>query len=143
MNGQSTEGGQRWAAYGKDQNFDIGVGMAVSSGDGQRIGKVMEIAGFGSTQMYDSALRGTPGGVTQAQSGTGYIKVDRTDVPGNQDESPLFVPFHGIEQVTPEQGVVLNATVILELLDQAERTRPAAAAAPPPQRRGWRRWTKG
>jgi hypothetical protein len=129
MNGQSTEGGHRWAAYGKDRNFDIGVGMAVSSGDGQPTVTVMEMAGFGSTKMYDSAHRGTPGGATQAQSGTGYIKVDRTDVPAKQDESPLYVPFHGTEVVTPEQGLVLNTTDIPELLDQAERTRLVAAAA--------------
>ena len=143
MDQQTTETVHRWAAYGKDESFDIEVGMAVIGLEGQPIGTVIEVAGFGSTQLHDRAHRGAPKGVTQAQSGTGYLKVDRTDVVGRRDAPALCVPFHGIEGVTAERTVVLNGTVISELRDQADRTRLVSGALQPTQRGRWHRWLPG
>src|SRR5579864_2739629 len=100
--------------------FDIQSGMAVYTVDGEKIGTVTEIAGFGSTKIREDGERGTAGLVTQAKTGSGYFKVDRTEVQGLRAVAPLCVPFHGIRDVVPDHGVMLNDTVIEELRQQAE-----------------------
>jgi hypothetical protein len=113
------------------QSFDIEVGMAVLGASGQTIGSVTEIAGFGSTRVdHASDLHATK--VTQAQTGTGYIKVARS---GSED---LYVPFRGIRDVVPDHGVTLNDTIIEELRHQLDPTTTMIAATP--QRRWWPKW---
>src|SRR5947209_3936251 len=123
--------------YGQDETFDIEIGMDVYGADGQKIGTVTEVAGFGSTQVQETSHPEAAESVTQARSATGYIIVDGVlGTNGNR----LTVPFHGIATVTAEQGVVLNDTVISKLRAQAERTASIGDAAPPPQRGRWHRW---
>src|SRR5437016_1758697 len=118
MNTETSEARPGAVVYGKFDTFDIQTGMAVTRANGRKIGSVVEIAGFGATEMHANSAEGADELVTQASSGTGYIKVTREDVmgPGTKD---LYVPFHGIEDVTPE-GVILNDAVIAELSQQAE-----------------------
>lgn len=87
--------------------------MAVYGANGQIIGTVIEVAGFGST-CIGSASGSTGAQVTQARSGTGYLKVER---PGKDD---LYVPFHGIEAVIPGRGVNLTAAALDELRASAD-----------------------
>ena len=130
----------------EQQTFDIETGMAVYGANGQIIGTVAEIAGFGSTRI-DPAPGSVGAQVTQAQSGTGYLKIER---PGRED---IYVPFHGIDEVIPGHGVNLTATMLDELrrgVDtlprQADVTaQPQQPAWPLTQRRRWnlpqpRRW---
>lgn len=122
----------------EQQRFDIETGMAVFGANGQIIGAVTEIAGFGSTRISPPA-GSTVAQVTQAQSGTGYLKVER---PGRKD---VYVPFHGIDEVIPGRGVSLTTAMLDELrhgVDPLPRKAPILAQPP---RRGWspgqrRRW---
>lgn len=129
--------------YGQDETFDIEVGMSVYGADGTKIGTVQAVAGFGATQVHETSHPETADSVTQARSGTGYVTVDCREVVGRRDASPLCVPFHGIDTVTAERGVVLNGTVITELHDQAARIVLASAAVQPSARGGWHRWMMG
>jgi len=122
----------------EQQTFDIETGMAVYGAHGQLIGTVTEIAGFGSTRI-DHASDSTGAQVTQAQSGTGYLRVER---PGRED---LYVPFHGIKEVIPGHGVNLSATMLDELRRGVDVLAPQSEVTAQPQRRGWtlgqpRRW---
>jgi len=125
--------------YGQDDTFDIEVGMGVFGADGKKIGTVVAVAGFGSTHVHETSHPEAAKSVTQARSGTGHVTVDRREVQGRRDAAPLYVPFHGIEMVSAEQGVVLNGTVITEMHDQEERIDLASAAVQPTQRVGWYR----
>ena len=122
----------------EQQSFDIETGMPVYGGNGEIIGTVTEIAGFGSTRI-DSALGSTGAPVTQAQSGTGYLKMER---PGRDD---LYVPFHDIEEVIPGRGVTLTATIVDGLRPGVDTLPRQADVTAQPLRRGWalgqrRRW---
>jgi hypothetical protein len=130
------------AVYRSDQSFDIRTGMAVYDRSGQLIGSVREIAGFGSTQVDKTSDDETSIVATQARTGTGYIRVDRTTVlgPGAAD---IYVPFPGIEEVTSEAAVILNTDVVSELSRLADRTQPSVVDQVPAQRSGWRRWLPG
>lgn len=130
------------ATYGTTDAFDLETGMAVYGLNGQKIGRVAEVAGFGATHLGTAPLEGTDVRVTQAQSGTGYFKVNREDVLG-ADASDLCVPFHGIQEVTAEHGVVLNGTIISELRDHGDRAAPNPVETPRTQRGGWYRWLPG
>ena len=143
MERQTAERQDSPMVYGKDETFDVEVGMAVTGPDGHKIGTVAEVAGFGATHVRETAHPETGASVTQAGSGTGYITVDRRDVVGRRDAAPLCVPFHGIAQVTAEQGVVLNGTIITELHDQAASVVHAAAAVSPTSPGRWHRWRVG
>ena len=123
------------------QTFDIDTGMAVFGANEQLIGIVAEIAGFGSTRISPaSGSTGLP--VTEAQSGTGYLRVKRGD---GED---LYVPFHGIQEVVPGHGVTLTPTMGDELRRGVAPLTPQAEVTAQPQRRGWplvqpRRWHLG
>ena len=122
----------------EQQAFDIETGMAVYGGNGQIIGTVTEIAGFGSTRIAP-ATGSADARVTQAQSGTGYLKVERPD------RENLYVPFHGIDEVIPGRGVTLLATMVDELRRGVDTLPRQADVTAQPQRRGWtfgqrRRW---
>lgn len=143
MDRQTSESQHSRAVYGKDQIFDIEVGMAVHGPDGKRIGKVTEVAGFGSTHLPEIVHAETAAIVTQAQSGTGYLKVDRREVVGRRDAAPLCVLFHGVQGVIPGYGVMLNGTIISELRQQAERTAPVKVKEMHTQRGRWHGWVPG
>jgi hypothetical protein len=122
----------------KQQTFDVETGMPVYGGNEQIIGTVTEIAGFGSTRIYP-ASGSTDAKVTQAKTGTGYIKVERPD------REDLCVPFHGIEEVISGRGVSLTTGMLEELRHGADMLPHQADVTAPPQPRGWslgqrRRW---
>lgn len=76
--------------------------------------------------------------MTQAKTSSGYFKVDRQRAQGMRGKA-LCVPFHGIQDVVPGHGAILNDTIIDEL-DQQRDARPVEAV-PAAKRRGWRpRW---
>src|SRR5579859_3140598 len=91
--------------------FDIRTGMAVFGADGQKLGTVMDIAGFGSTKIQSVDEHGTSELVTQAKTVGGYFNLDRREVEGIRAAPPLCVPFHGIQDVVPGRGVLLNDTI--------------------------------
>src|SRR5947209_9998830 len=95
------------------QAFDIETGMTVYGGNGQVIGIVTEIAGFGSTRI-DHATNSEAPQVTEAQSGTGYLRVK------GAGGTTLHLPFHGIESVIPGHGVTLTKAMIDDLRTRAD-----------------------
>lgn len=130
------------AAYAKDDAFDLEAGMAVYGPDGQKIGRVTEVAGFGATRLGTAPSQGTDARVTQAQSGTGYLKVNREEVSGPA-ASDLCVPFHGIQDVTAEHGVILNGTIISELRPDSGGPGSSRGKVTETQRGRWHRWLPG
>jgi hypothetical protein len=123
--------------YTKTDTFDIETGMAVYGANGEKIGSVTEIGGFGSTRVGLTSMEEGGERITEARTGTGYFKValDREGAKG------LVVPFHGIQHVTPGHGVTLKDAVITELPHQAEATDPGAAKVEETPRRRWTmRW---
>jgi hypothetical protein len=101
----------------EQQTFNIETGMAVYDGNGQLIGNVTKIAGFGSTRVDHATDAGAPQ-VTEAQSGTGYIRVEQAG------GKMVFVPFHGIKAVIPGHGVTLTPAMIDELRTRADGPAP-------------------
>ncbi|HLJ69215.1 MAG TPA: hypothetical protein VKX16_17815 [Chloroflexota bacterium] len=133
MNGQTS------APQGTE-TFDIETGMAVYDPDGKKIGTVMEIAGFGATRIPRAGDRTIAELVIQAKTGSGYFNLDRREVLGTRESTPLCVPFHGIRDVVPGHGVILNDTIIDELRHQRD-PRPAKTMIPVGKRwRWWSRW---
>jgi hypothetical protein len=116
--------------------FDIESGMVVFASDGEKIGTVMNIAGFGSTKIRRAGAAETVELVTEAKSGGGYFNVDRRGVQGVPDVAPLCVPFHGIQEVVAGRGVILNDTIIEQLQRQRD-PRPAKVMIEPAVRRRW------
>ena len=125
--------------YGKDESFDLEKGMSVFAADGTKVGTVIEVAGFGATDLRGVSGLGEETLVTQAQSGTGYFKVNHTGEPGSST-TELCVPFRGIQAVTAEGGVILTATILKDLTAGAEVSVPTPKAK---QARKWRRWVPG
>jgi hypothetical protein len=123
--------------YGKDIDFDLQTGMVAYGVDGEKIGRVTEVEGFGSVQVVRASSEGIDESVTQAHSGTGYFKVNRQEVLGS-GASDLCVPFRGIQAVTAGHGVTLNGTIISEAAPNGH-----ASAATDVQRGGWHRWLPG
>ena len=74
-------------------DFDVQTGEAVYSASGEKIGTVRAVAGFGSTRIHGVSEHQADGLATQASSGTGYIRIDRTDVLGSETDD-LVVPFN-------------------------------------------------
>jgi hypothetical protein len=130
------------SVYGKDDLFDVREGMEVTGPDGSRIGVVKEVAGFGSSQTRDSLHTGEGERVTQAFSGTGYIRVDRTSEMGSSAKD-LIVPFHGVHGVTAERGLELNEAVISELQGHADNAAEPTKSVEQATTSGWRRWLPG
>ena len=125
----------------KLNTFDLEVGMAVYGEDGQAIGNVTEVAGFGSTRL-DPASDANAARVTQAQTGTGFFKVGRADM------GDLCVPFNGIKEIVQGQSVTLTAAGLAEAQRRAEvPDRRSTLEEHPPQReikrRGWAFWRSG
>jgi hypothetical protein len=116
--------------------------MEVTGPGGVRIGVVKEVAGFGSSQTRDSLHVGEGDRITQAHSGTGFIRVDRTSELG-PDAKDLVVPFHGVKGVSEQGGLELNAAVIAELQGQADAADAAGVAPEKAKVGGWRRWISG
>jgi hypothetical protein len=121
-----------------EDTFDIRTGMAVYGSDGQKIGSVADIAGFGAARIPGVSALGVAELVIQAKTGSGYFNVDRKDAP-SAATGPLCIPFHGIKDVVPDHGVVLNDTIINELAHRQD-PRPVVEATPPTRRRRW--WPK-
>jgi hypothetical protein len=94
-------------------DFDIQVGMAVYSAAGEKIGTVSQIAGFGSTRIHEVSAHQADGLATEAGSGTGYLKVDRTEVSGPGAEE-VVVPFPRIREVKAGYGVTLIDAAIAQ-----------------------------
>jgi hypothetical protein len=116
------------------EDFDIHVGMTVYSAAGEKIGTVSQIAGFGSTRIHEVSAHQADGLATEAGSGTGYLKVDRTEVLGPGTEE-LVVPFPRIREATPGHGVTLiDAAIPQTGLSEAES--PVVEASK-------KRWWKG
>src|SRR5947209_8578946 len=122
----SVDGPGRKAAYGKDLAFDLEIGMAVYDPNGQKLGTVTAVEGFGANLQGVAPSQGADDRVTQAQSGTGYFKVNREAVLGG-GVSDLTIPFRGIQGVTPEHGVTVNGTIIAQLLGQGATDGPQPA----------------
>jgi hypothetical protein len=127
MAAQTADDKLKREAYGKDETFNIQVGMAVHNSDGQLLGTIAEVAGFGATHIHDASRKEGAQEVTQTQSATGFIKIDRRAVVGERDVPSLTVPFHGVQTITPEHGVVLNDTVLAELRALEQRSTMRAA----------------
>jgi hypothetical protein len=128
--------------YGKDIDFDLQTGMVAYGADGEKIGRVTEVEGFGSTQVVRASPEGIDESVTQAHSGTGYFKVNRQEVLGS-GATDLCVPFRGIQDVTAGHGVTLNGTIISETAPNGHPAVPGIAEATDLLRSGWRRWLPG
>src|SRR5947209_7697011 len=129
--------------YVTDDLFDVRQGMEVTGPDGTRIGVVKEVAGFGSSQTRDNLHTGEGDRITQAYSGTGYVRVDRTSQLGPQAKD-LIVPFHGVRGVSEERGLELNEAVIAELQGQADAADASSSVQnDQPKPSGWRRWLPG
>lgn len=121
----------------QQQTFDIQTGMPVFGANGESIGTVTAIVGFGSTRI-DDATDATAKQVTEAQTGTGHFTVEGA---GNET---LYVPFHGIKNVVHGHGVTLTADMIDELRSRAEAPPRQPEPTPPPPSRWnlghlWRR----
>ena len=125
--------------YGKDESFDLQIGMSVFAADGSRVGIVSEVAGFGATDLPGGPGPGEERLVTEAQSGTGYFKVKRSGEPGSQT-SELCVPFRGIQAVTAERGVILTTAIRTDVVSGAG---VSGATSPAREIRNWRRWLPG
>lgn len=122
------------------ESFDIQTGMAVYAADGQKIGSVMDIVGFGTTKISRAGEHGSGESVIQAKTGSGYFNVDRTEIHSTRSSIPLCVPFRGIQDVVAGHGVTLNSTIIDELRHQAD-PRPAKTLVPATKRRRlWPKW---
>jgi hypothetical protein len=117
----------------KLDTFDLEVGMTVYGENGEVIGSVTEVSGFGSTHI-DDASDANAAQVTQAQTGTGFFKVRRA---GKED---LCVPFHSIKEVVPGHGVTLTAAGIAQMQRTGETPTPPASGTAQPQRPKSRRW---
>ena len=118
--------------------FDIRSGMDVHGADGQKIGTVAEVAGFGSSEVADPSEAGSADLVTQAQTGTGYFKMDPIGDVGRREDGAVVVPFNGIANVSLERGVTLNDTVMETLRRQKEEPRaPEKLFEPKSERRWW------
>lgn len=124
----------------KTECFDIESDMAVYTADGEKIGTVMQIAGFGSTKIRRAGDHGTAELVIQAKTGSGYFNIDRTEVQGIRAAAPLCVPFRGIQDVVPERGVILNDTILDELHHQRDPRPIKAMITPATRRRWWPKW---
>src|SRR5947209_11424005 len=107
--------------------------MAVYSAAGEKIGTVSQVAGFGSTRIQEVSAHQTDGLATEAGSGTGYLKVDRTEVLGPGTEE-LIVPFSRIRELKADYGV----TLIDAAIPQAGLPREEPPAADAPKKRWWR-----
>jgi hypothetical protein len=124
--------------------FDIETGMDVHAADGQKIGRVAEIAGFGATRIPRIPDQGTGELVIQAKTGSGYFNVDGWNVQG-REAARLVVPFRGIHDIAPGRGVTLTATIIEEPRQQRE-LHSTDASIPKPmvpatiRRRWWPKW---
>lgn len=117
--------------------FDVEAGMTVFAVDGEKIGAVREVAGFGSDRVSEVSKQTNSEPVTQARTGTGYFKVDRTGVLGT-GAGDLVVPFHGIKEVTSTHDVILNDTVVSELRRRGTlQEAHFGQAKPASQRRKW------
>lgn len=88
-------------------DFDIQPGMSVYGSNGVKIGTISHIAGFGSTRIHGVSEQQADGLATQASSGTGYVKVDQTDVLGSGADE-LTVPFNRISTVKSGYGITLH-----------------------------------
>src|SRR5579884_3576816 len=101
--------------------------MAVYTAAGEKIGTVSQVAGFGSTRIHEVSAHQADGLATEAGSGTGYLKVDRTEVLGPGAEE-LIVPFPRIRELKAGYGVTLiDAAIPQAGLPKAE---PPAVEAP-------------
>jgi hypothetical protein len=123
----------------KPETFDIETGMAVYGANGEKIGRVAEIAGFGSTRIAGRPDDGATELVIQAKTGSGYFNVDRREVSG-ADVGSLCVPFRGIAEVVPDHGVTLNDTIIEELRRQGDPRPIKQMSEPTVRRRRWPKW---
>src|SRR5947209_20496438 len=92
--------------------FDIQSGMDVYTTNGEKVGSVMDIAGFGTTMIRRAGAPETAELVIEAKSGGGYFNVDRRAVQGVRDVAPLCVPFRGVQEVVAGRGVILDDTLI-------------------------------
>lgn len=120
--------------------FDIQTGMAVYDSNHQKIGSIIEIAGFGGVKVPKPGEEASGKLVVQAKTASGSFYVDRTAVEGVRAATPLCVPFHGIGEVTPGHGVTLNDTIINELHHQMD-PRPVEELTPAGKpRRWWPKW---
>jgi hypothetical protein len=140
MDDQNAQSALKQNTYGKDSSFDVRVGMQVHGPTGQLLGTVSEVAGFGATHHLDASQPVNRQNITQSEGGTGFIKVDRREISGRRDASPLVVPFHGVQTVTAELGVVLKDTVLAQLADQEGQAAARASEKAPATPTGW--WRK-
>jgi sporulation protein YlmC with PRC-barrel domain len=104
------------AAYNKDQAFDVEPGMQVEDRDGQHLGTVEQVSGFGASRI-GVAPSGFDGRISQAKSGTGYLTV----TPGAGE--PLIVPFGNILSVQDQR-------VIVQVQQRAAAPRPTVVPLP-------------
>lgn len=128
--------------YGKEHLFDVEVGMPVSTSAGSKLGIVTEVAGFGSTQLGPVPSDGSDSRVTQAQTGTGFLKVKRDAAEGSGTPD-LYIPFRVIQEVTGEHGVILNDTFVAELQSTEHPADVGNGTTPNTRSGGWRKWLSG
>lgn len=129
----------RRPVYGKDQAFDVVPGMMVYGPSGEKIGRVTQVEGFGSTRLGAVPLERADERVTQAQSGTGFVKVNQEDILGT-GAPDLYVPFRDIQSVTAEHDLILNSTVNT---DPPKAVPQPAKAREEATRSGWQKWFGG
>jgi sporulation protein YlmC with PRC-barrel domain len=122
-------------------DFDIQTGMSVYGPNGEKIGTIASIAGFGSTRIHEVSEQQADGLATQASSGTGYVRVDQKEILGSQAED-LVVPFNRITEVKPGHGVILHDAVVPAVQgDPSKRVEPAHAEAG--EKPWWQLWGSG
>jgi ribosomal 30S subunit maturation factor RimM len=117
------------AAYDKDQAFDIIEGMTVVGPNGEAIGVIDAVMGFGATRVGETPS-GYDGRVTEARSSTGYITIKGSGGAGGVSGQTV-IPFSEIVSV---QAQVVTVKSI-------PRSAPArvAPSAPQPNTPWWRR----
>lgn len=122
-------------------DFDIQTGMSVYGPNGEKIGTIASIAGFGSTRIHGVSEQQADGLATQASSGTGYVCVDQKDILGSEAKD-LVIPFNRITEVKPGHGVILHDAVVPSAREGALRgAQPAHAEAS--EKPWWQVWGSG
>ncbi len=137
MDTPETASGPKQMQYGKGDSLDIRVGMTVRASDGQVLGTVTEVAGFGGTHFQDESRAAGEQSVTQALSGTGFFKIDRMAFDGRRDAPAPTVPFHSVQRVTAEDGVVLNEAALGELRTREQSTTARKVEEKQVSKGGW------
>ncbi|HEV3310339.1 MAG TPA: hypothetical protein VG815_07460 [Chloroflexota bacterium] len=97
-------------SYSQTNNFDVKVGMTVYTAIGDKVGTVVNVAGFGTTRVLDGLQDSESGYTTQASGGTGHFGVKPSGGPSGESATPMY-KFSDIDKVVEDHGLILLAAV--------------------------------